>query len=211
MSPLRASQPPPLPPLRARPDTSLAGARAVPVRTLAAPPRSRWGQKYQNKTACTTRSPFPAPSPASRPSVHVPPLRSGTCPAGLLAAPSRSRRGHKYNMQTLKTFNTCATHVPCPTPSPASRPSVHVPPLRSGTCPAGLLAAPSRSRRGLLNTSIHTFQHNYCVSALPHPANDFFFLCSAIHLVPGLASLRPGPRRTSSQRFSGCAHHKSNS
>ena len=156
MSPLRASQPPPLPPLRARPDTSLAGARAVPVRTLAAPPRSRWGQKYQNKTACTTRSPFPAPSPASRPSVHVPPLRSGTCPAGLLAAPSRSRRG-------------------------------------------------------LLNTSIHTFQQNYCVSALPHPANDFFFLCSAIHLVPGLASLRPGPRRTSSQRFSGCAHHKSNS
>ena len=160
MSPRRASQPPPLPPLRACPATSLAGARDVPGQTLA--------------------------------------------------APSRSRRGHKYNKQTIKTINTSATNVPTPTPSPASRLPGNVPRWRSGRarsdarCPLPLPA-------GALITSIHTFQHNYCVSCLPHPANDFFFLCflcSVIHLGPCLASLRPGPRRTPSQRFCGCAHHR---
>ena len=146
MSPRRASQPPPLPPLRACPATSLAGARDVPGQTLA--------------------------------------------------APSRSRRGHKYNKQTIKTINTSATNVPTPTPSPASRLPGNVPRWRSGRarsdarCPLPLPA-------GALITSIHTFQHNYCV-----------FLCSVIHLGPCLASLRPGPRRTPSQRFCGCAHHR---
>ena len=193
MSPRRASLPPPLPPLA----------------TLAAPPRSRWGQNYQNKTASATRNPFPTPSPArARPFTSLR-FRSGRA-AGLLAAPSRSRRGHKYNKKTIKTFNTCATHVPCPTPPPAR------------ACPGTSLRwrsgrARSDARRppplpvGAYNDIIHTFQHNYCVSALPHPANDFFFLCSVIHLVPCLATLRHGPRRAPSQRFSGCAHHKSNS
>ena len=137
MSPRRASQPPPLPPLRACPATSLAGARDVPGQTLA--------------------------------------------------APSRSRRGHKYNKQTIKTINTSATNVPTPTPSPASRLPGNVPRWRSGRarsdarCPLPLPA-------GALITSIHTFQHNYCVSCLPHPANDFPLLGHSPGSMPRFAS-----------------------
>ena len=75
--------------------------------------------------------------------------------------------------RTIKTINTSATNVPTPTPSPASRLPGNVPRWRSGRarsdarCPLPLPA-------GALITSIHTFQHNYCVSCLPHPANDFF-------------------------------------
>ena len=148
------------------------------------------------------RSSLPPPLPPLRARPVSPSLSLGSRSAGLLAAPSRSRRGHKYNKQTVKTFNTCATFVPTPTPSPASRPSGLSPSLSLGSRSAGLLAAPSRSRRGLLITSIHTFQHNYCVSAPPSPGR-FFFLCSVIHLVSRLASLRPGPRRAPSQRFCG--------
>ena len=202
MSPRRASLPPPLPPLRVCPDTTLAFARDVPGQTLAAPSRSRRGQKYQNKTACSTRNPFPAPSPASRPSIHVPSLSLGTCPAGLLAAPSLSRRGHKYNKQTVKTFNTCATLVPCPTPSPArARPftSLRFAPGRArpdARCPLPLPAGAFKHINSYLSTQL------LCVRP-PPPCKRFFFLCSVIHLVPCLATLRHGPRRAPSQRFCG--------
>jgi hypothetical protein len=109
-----------------------------------------------------------------------------------------------------KTKTACATCSPFPTPPPARAwPSTSLR-FRSGPCPSRLLAAPPHSRWGLLITSIHTFQHNYCVSAPPSPGR-FFFLCSIGHLGQCLATLRPGPRRSPSQRFSGCAHHKSNS
>ena len=77
MSPRRASQPPPLPPLRACPDTSPRFARVVPGQTLAAPSRSRRGQNNQNKTTCETNVPCPTPSPASRLPGHDPRCRSG--------------------------------------------------------------------------------------------------------------------------------------
>lgn len=152
MSPRRASLPPPLPPLRARPHSPL---------------RFRSGR---NRPACS----LPPPAPGggintirkpSKPSTPAPP--SSQSPPLPPLAPARSR-----------------------------------PSLSLGSCPVRQLAAPSRSRRGLLITTIHTFQHNYCVSAPPSPGR-FFFLCSVIHLVPCLASLRPGPRRAPSQRFSG--------
>ena len=123
MSPRRASQPPPLPPLRARPDTTLAIARDVPVRTLA--------------------------------------------------APSRSRRGHKYNKQTIKTFNTCATIVPTPAPSPAWRLPGHAPRWRSdrarsdARCPLPLPA-------GAFN-HINTYLSTQLLCVLPPPPCKRFF------------------------------------
>ena len=163
MSTRRASQPPPLPPLRARPDSPL---------------RFRSGR---DRPACSLPPPAPGGgintiSKPSKPSIPAPP-----------------------------------SSLPPPLPPLRARPSTPLR-LRSGTCPSGLLAAPSRSRRGLLITSIHTFGHNYCVSAPPSSGRFFFFfLCSVVHLGPCLASLRPGPRRSPSQRFSGSAHHISNS
>ena len=120
MSPRRASLPPPLPPLRARPNSPLRfrSGRARPACSL--PPPAPGGGKI------TITKPL---APPAAPSPPLPPLR---------ARPSTSLR------------------------------------FRSGTCPSGLLAAPSRSRRGLLITSIHTFQHNYCVSAPPSPGRFFF-------------------------------------
>ena len=123
MSPRRASLPPPLPPLRARPDTTLAIARDVPVRTLA--------------------------------------------------APSRSRRGHKNNKLTIKTFNTCATIFPTPAPAPARACPFTPHRFRSGRARSDC-SLPPPAPGGGYNYIIHTFQHNYCVSALPHPATDFF-------------------------------------
>ena len=148
MSPRRASLPPPLPPLRVRPDSPL---------------RFRSGR---DRPACS----LPPPAPGGGKIIKTKPL-----------APP-------------------AAHSP-PLPPLRARPFTPLR-FRSGTCPAGLLAAPSRSRRGLLITTIHTIGHNYCVSAPPSPGR-FFFLCSVIHLVSCLASLRPGPRRAPSQRFSG--------
>ena len=123
MSPRRASQPPPLPPLAPARTRPFAGARDVPGQTRAAPPRSRWG--------------------------------------------------HKYNKQTVKTFNTCATHVPCPTPPPARACPDTSLRWRSGRARSDA-SRPPPLPVGAYNYIIHTFQHNYCVSALPHPANDFF-------------------------------------
>jgi hypothetical protein len=73
-----------------------------------------------------------------------------------------------------KTKTACATCSPFPTPPPARAwPSTSLR-FRSGPCPSRLLAAPPHSRWGLLITSIHTFQHNYCVSAPPSPGRFFF-------------------------------------
>ena len=123
MSPRRASLPPPLPPLRACPDTS-------------------------------------------------PRLRSGV-PGQTLAAPSRSRRGHKYNKQTIKTLNTCATIIPSPTPSPASRLPGHVPSLSLGPCPVRRSLPPPAPGGGFNYISPYLW-HNYCVSAPPSPGRFFF-------------------------------------
>ena len=134
MSPRRASLPPPLPPLRARPNSPLRlrSGRERPVCSL--PPPAPGGGintiiKPSKPSTPATPSSLPPPLPPLAPARSRPSLSLGTCPVRQLAAPSRSRRGHKYNNQTIKTFNTCATFVPFPAPSPASRPSVHVPSL----------------------------------------------------------------------------------
>ena len=161
MSPRRSSLPPPLPPLRARPDSPLRfrSGRDRPACSLP-PPSPGGGINTISKPSKPS-----SPAPPSSQSPPLPPLR---------ARPSTSLR------------------------------------FRSGTCPSGLLAAPSRSRRGLLITSIHTIGHNYCVSAPPSSVR-FCFLCSVIHLV--LASLRfgLGPGERPRKGFAACAHHKSNS
>ena len=125
MSPRRASLPPPLPLLRARPDSSLRfrSGRDRPACSLP-PPTPGGGVNTISKPS--------KPSTPAPPSSHPPPLP--------LLAPARSR-----------------------------------PSLSLGTCPVRLLAAPSHSRRGLLITSAHTFQHNYCMSSPPSPGRFFFF------------------------------------
>ena len=148
MSSRRASLPPPLPPLRARPVSPSLSLGSRPAGLLAAPSRSRRGQNNHNETACTTCSPFPSPSPASRPSVHVPPL-------SLRAVSVRTAR--------------------CPLPLPA----------------------------GAFN-HINSYLSTQLLCVRPTLTRTiFFFLCSVIHLVPSLASLRSGPRRAPSQRFCG--------
>ena len=148
------------------------------------------------------RASLPPPLPPLRTCPDTPLALARDVPGQTLAAPSRSRRGHKYNKQTIKTFDTCATIVPTPAPSPASRLPGHAPRFSSGRarsdarCPLPLPA-------GAYNYIIHTFQHNYCVSAPPSTRRFFFSLCSVIHLGPCLATLRPGPRRAPSQRFCG--------
>ena len=101
--------------------------------------------------------------------------------------------------------------LPNPHPSPRfapvrSRPSASLRdvPGRTARCPLPLPAGAFKHINSYLSTQL------LCVRPLP-PCKRFFFLCSVIHLVPCLATLRPGPRRAPSQRFSGCAHHKSNS
>ena len=93
MSPRRASLPPPLPPLRARPDSPLRfrSGRNRPACSLP-PPAPGGGKITKRKIDCATCSPFPAPSPASRPSGHVPSLslrdvsvRTARCPLPLPA------------------------------------------------------------------------------------------------------------------------------
>ena len=125
MSPRRSSLPPPLPPLRARPDSPLRfrSGRDRPACSLP-PPAPGGGINTISKPSKPS-----TPAPPSSLSPPLPPLR---------ARPSTSLR------------------------------------FRSGTCPSGLLAAPSRSRRGLLSTSIHTIGHNYCVSVPPSPGRFFF-------------------------------------
>ena len=140
MSPRRASLPPPLPPLRARPDC-------------------------------------PSASATGRPS-------------GQLAAPSRSRRGHKYNKQTIKTFNTCATIVPTPAPSPASRLPGHAPRWRSGRarsdarCPLPLPA-------GAFNY-INTYHSTQLLCVRPPPTLQTIFFSFARSFTWVHASLRFG-------------------
>ena len=153
MSPRRSSLPPPLPPLRARPDSPLRfrSGRDRPACSLP-PPSPGGGINTISKPSKPS-----SPAPPSSQSPPLPPLR---------ARPSTSLR------------------------------------FRSGTCPSGLLAAPSRSRRGLLITSIHTIGHNYCVSA-PPSSGRFFFPLLGHSPGPCLATLRPRPRRAPSQRFCG--------
>ena len=156
MSPRRASQPPPLPPLRARPFTSLlfAPGRARP--DARCPPPLPVGAKIPKQNRLRHPQPLPRPFPRF--------------------APVRSR------------------------PSASLRDV----PGRTARCPLPLPAGAFKHINSYLSTQL------LCVRPLP-PCKRFFFLCSVIHLVPCLATLRPGPRRAPSQRFSGCAHHKSNS
>ena len=79
---------------------------------------------------------------------------------------------------------------PLPRPLPRSRPSVHVPSLALGTC-GRTARCPLPLPAGAYNDIIHTFQHNYCVSCLPHPANDFFSFARSFTW--SRASLRFGP------------------
>ena len=132
MSPRRASLPPPLPPLRAFPDTSLAGARTVPGQTLAAPSRSRRGHKYNKQTIKNLQHlrhqrPYPPPCPRFAPSRTRPSLTLGPCPVRRSLPPPAPGGGINTISKPLKTFNTCATNVPTPPPAPASRLPGHVP------------------------------------------------------------------------------------
>ena len=156
MSPRRASLPPPLPPLRARPDSPL---------------RFRSGR---DRPACSLPPPAPGGGKISITKPLAPPAAPSPPPPPLRARPSTSLR------------------------------------FRSGPCPSGLLAAPSRSRRGLLITSIHTIGNNYCVSAPPSPGR-FFFLCSVIHLVHASLRFGLGPGERPRKGFPAGAYHKSNS
>ena len=124
MSPRRSSLPPPLPLLRARPDSPL---------------RFRSGR---DRPACS----LPPPSPGGG--------------INTISKPSKP--------------STPAPPSSLPPPLPPLAPARSRPSLSLGTCPVRLLAAPSRSRRGLLITSIHTIGHNYCVSAPPSPGRFFF-------------------------------------
>ena len=120
MSPRRASLPPPLPPLRARPNSPLRfrSGRDRPVSSLP-PPTPRGGK-------ITIARPL---VPPAAPSPPLPPL-----------APARSR---PFAFARVVPGQTAR----CPLPLPA----------------------------GALITSIHTFHHNYCVSAPPSLGRFFFF------------------------------------
>ena len=155
------------------------------------------------------RIPTPAPSPASRPSVHAPRFCSGRArPACSLPPPAPG--GGINTISPPSKPSTPAPPTSLPPPLPPLAPVRPRPSLSLGTCPAGLLAAPSRSRRGLLITLIHTFGHNYCVSAPPSSGRFFSFAQS---ITRAHASLRFGlgtgdrPRKG----FPAGAHHKSNS
>lgn len=162
MSPRRASPPPPLPPLRARPDSPL---------------RFRSGR---DRPACS----LPPPAPGG---------------------------GMNTISKPSKPATPAPTFVPTPTPSPASRLPVHAPSLSLGTCPVRLLAAPSRSRRGLLITSIYTFQHNYCVSAPPSSGRFVFSFARSFTWLHASLCYGMGPGERPRKGFSAGAHHKSNS
>ena len=140
MSPRRASLPPPLPPLRARPDSPLRfrSGRDRPACSLP-PPAPGGGINTISKPSKPSTPAPPSSLPPPLPPLRVcpdtsPRFRSGRarsdarCPLPLPA-------GHKYNKQTIKTFNTSATIVPTPAPSPASRLPGHVPSHSLGSCP----------------------------------------------------------------------------
>ena len=153
----------------------------------------------------------PTPSPASRPSVHVPSLslrvvsvRTARCPLPLPEG-ALIQLANPQNLQHLRHLRP----FPPPLPLLRARPSTSLR-FRSGSCPSGLLAAPSHSRRGLLIASFHTIGHNYCVSAPPSPGRFFSFARS---FTWSHASLRfgIGPGERPRKGFPACAHHKSNS
>ena len=149
----------------------------------------------------------------------LPPLR--VCPD----TPRRFRSGRARADCSLPPpapgggINTISEPSKPSTPAPTSSQSPPLPPLAPARSrpiafargvPRQTARCPLPLPEGAFNYIIHTFQHNYCVSA-PPSLGRFFFLCSVVHLGPCLASLRPGPRRSPSQRFFGCAHHKGNS
>ena len=124
MSPRRASLPPPLPPLRARP---------------VSPLRFRSGR---DRPACS----LPPPAPGGGMNTIIPPSKPST------PAPP--------------------TSLPPPLPPLRARPFTPFAfardvPGRTARCPLPLPA-------GALITSLHTFGHNYCVSAPPSPGRFFF-------------------------------------
>ena len=148
----------------------LAFARVVPGQSLAAPSRSRRGHKYNKQTlktfnTCATIVPTPTPSPARARPFTTHRFRSGRARPDCSLPPPAPGGG----------INTISKPSKPSTPAPPSSLPPPLPPLRawpstslrfrSGSCPSRLLAAPSRSRRGLLITPFHTFQHNYCMSA----------------------------------------------
>ena len=156
MSPRRASLPPPLPPLRARPNSPLRfrSGRDRPVSSLP-PPTPRGGK-------ITIARPL---VPPAAPSPPLPPL-----------APARSR---PFAFARVVPGQTAR----CPLPLPA----------------------------GALITSIHTFHHNYCVSAPPSLGRFFFSFARSFTWVHASLCFGLGPGERPRKGFPACAHHKSNS
>ena len=166
------------PPARAvRPRPSRLGARVGPSDSSLPPPAPGGG--LNTMLTRSAKIPIPTPSPARE-----------------LAAPSRSPRGLDYPAIPLR-------QNPNPHPSPRSRPSAHAPRFRFGAWSSGRLAAPPRSRGGLLITSSPTIQHIYCVSAPLH-GRLFAFSLATVRPLPRCASAWNG--RTLTKRFSGYAY-----
>ena len=208
MSPRRASLPPPLPPLRARPNSPLRfrSGRDRPACSLP-PPAPGGGINTKGKQSKPSTPALPSSQPPPLPPLRARPnsplrFRSGRDRPGCSLPPPAPGGGINTISKPSKPSTPAQPSSQSPPPPPLrARPSTPLR-FRSGPCPSGLLAAPSRSRRGLLITSIHTFGHNYCVSA-PPSLGRFFFLCSVIHLATSPRFARVVSRRTPSQRFCG--------